>query len=96
MIARVEYDRLSIADLPKDKSTPVVFYCINERCSASPIAARRARELGWSNVYLMPRVSKIGSLRVCRSKEAHSHAGAAYGIAVRPEIAENCTISETL
>lgn len=51
---RVEYNDVSISDLPKDKTVPVVFYCMNERCGASPIAARRARELGWSNVYLMP------------------------------------------
>lgn len=51
---RVDYDKVSISDLPKDKAAPVVFYCMNERCGASPVAARRARELGWSNVYLMP------------------------------------------
>jgi rhodanese-related sulfurtransferase len=51
---RVEYDQLKATDLPADKAAPIVFYCMNERCGASPIAAKRARELGWSNVYLMP------------------------------------------
>lgn len=51
---RVDYDQVKAFDLPADKSSPIVFYCMNERCGASPIAARRARELGWTNVYLMP------------------------------------------
>lgn len=51
---RVEYDGVTPAVLPEDKTAPVVIYCMNERCGASPIAAKRARELGWTNVYLMP------------------------------------------
>lgn len=51
---RVEYDQVKPSDLPADKSSSIVFYCMNERCTASPIAARRARELGWTDVYVMP------------------------------------------
>jgi rhodanese-related sulfurtransferase len=51
----VAYDAVSARDLPSDKSTPIVFYCMNEMCSASPMAARRARSLGWNNIYLMPK-----------------------------------------
>ena len=50
----VEYDQVTQTVLPEDKSAAVVFYCMNERCGASPVAARRASELGWRNVYLMP------------------------------------------
>ena len=50
----VEYDQVTASQLPKDRSAAVVFYCMNERCGASPVAAKRATELGWRNVYLMP------------------------------------------
>lgn len=50
----VEYDQVSGTDLPADKARAIVFYCMNERYGASPVAARRARELGWTQVYLMP------------------------------------------
>ena len=50
----VEYDQVTASQLPTDQSEPVVFYCMNERCGASPVAARRATELGWRNAYLMP------------------------------------------
>lgn len=41
-------------ELPRDKAAPLVFYCANERCSASHGAAARARELGFTNVAVMP------------------------------------------
>jgi rhodanese-related sulfurtransferase len=50
----VEYDQITASQLPKDQSALIVFYCMNERCGASPVAAKRATELGWRNVYLMP------------------------------------------
>jgi rhodanese-related sulfurtransferase len=50
----VEYDQVKAADLPKDKAAPIVFYCMNEQCGASPVAAKTAARLGWTNVYLMP------------------------------------------
>jgi len=42
-----EYD---LAVLPKDKATPVVFYCANEKCTASHTAAKRAAQSGYSDV----------------------------------------------
>ena len=42
-----EYD---LALLPKDKASPVVFYCANERCTASHTAAKRAIKAGHSDV----------------------------------------------
>lgn len=50
----IEYDQITASQLPADQLAAVVFYCMNERCGASPIAARRAIELGWRDVYLMP------------------------------------------
>jgi rhodanese-related sulfurtransferase len=41
------------ADLPTDKSANVVFYCSNPFCRKAPNAARRAKELGYSNVKVM-------------------------------------------
>jgi rhodanese-related sulfurtransferase len=45
-----EYD---VALLPKDKTTPVVFYCANEKCTASHTAARRAITAGHSDVAVL-------------------------------------------
>ena len=39
--------------LPKDKSTTLVFYCANPRCTASHTAAKRAVSLGYSDVRVM-------------------------------------------
>jgi rhodanese-related sulfurtransferase len=46
-----EYD---VALLPKTKDAPLVFYCANERCSASKKAAKRALEAGYTNVNVLP------------------------------------------
>ncbi len=46
-----EYD---LALLPKDKATPVVFYCANEKCTASHTAAQRAIKNGFSDVAVLP------------------------------------------
>lgn len=40
--------------LPKDKSTPMVFYCVNPLCTSSEMAARQVMKLGYTNVYQMP------------------------------------------
>lgn len=50
----VPYHGVTAEVLPKDRSALLVFYCANPQCSASPIAARKAIELGWTNVYVMP------------------------------------------
>ncbi len=34
-----------------DKGAPVVVYCMDEDCDASPKAARKMEELGYRNVY---------------------------------------------
>lgn len=45
-----EYD---LALLPKDKATPVVFYCANDKCTASHTAAKRAMTAGHSDVAVL-------------------------------------------
>jgi rhodanese-related sulfurtransferase len=42
-----------LALLPKDKATPTVFYCANERCMASHAAAKRALEAGYTDVSVL-------------------------------------------
>lgn len=39
--------------LPADKGSPLVFYCSNPFCRKAPNAARRAQEMGYSNVWVM-------------------------------------------
>jgi rhodanese-related sulfurtransferase len=42
-----------LAELPADRRVRLVFYCANERCSASQAAARRAVEHGYSDVAVL-------------------------------------------
>lgn len=41
----------TIQQAAPDKSQPVLVYCMNFDCDASPKAAQRMEELGYSNVY---------------------------------------------
>lgn len=41
------------ADLPADLAAPLVFYCSNPLCRKAPTAARRARQMGYSDVAVM-------------------------------------------
>ncbi|XHS76957.1 rhodanese-like domain-containing protein [Burkholderiaceae bacterium UC74_6] len=43
----------TVADLPAERSTPLVFYCSNPLCRKAPNAARRARQLGFLDVKVM-------------------------------------------
>lgn len=49
----VDYDALSAEQLPEDRGTQLVFYCANEQCSASHVAAESAMEMGYQNVAVM-------------------------------------------
>jgi rhodanese-related sulfurtransferase len=40
-------------DLPNDKAVHVVFYCSNPMCRKAPNAARRAKNMGYSNVRVL-------------------------------------------
>jgi len=43
----------SAADLPTDKESSLVFYCSNPMCRKAPNAARRAKQMGYTNVKVM-------------------------------------------
>ncbi len=47
------HDRFTADDLPMEKSRPLVFYCSNPMCRKAPIAARRARQLGFETIRVM-------------------------------------------
>lgn len=40
-------------DLPPDKQSTLVFYCSNPFCRKAPNAARRAKQMGYSDVKVM-------------------------------------------
>jgi rhodanese-related sulfurtransferase len=40
-------------DLPSDKNSSLVFYCSNPLCRKGPIAARRAKQMGYENVKVL-------------------------------------------
>jgi len=41
------------SDLPADRASTLEFYCSNFTCRKAPNAARRAKDMGYRNVYLM-------------------------------------------
>jgi rhodanese-related sulfurtransferase len=41
------------SDLPSDREAPLVFYCSNPLCRKAPNAARRAKQMGYTNVLVM-------------------------------------------
>jgi rhodanese-related sulfurtransferase len=43
----------SAGDLPADREAVMVFYCSNPLCRKAPNAARRAKAMGYRNVYVM-------------------------------------------
>ena len=44
----------AVTELPADKNAKLVFYCANDKCSASHAAAKRALENGYKNVAVLP------------------------------------------
>lgn len=50
----VPFNELTASLLPQDRTATLIFYCYNALCSASTTAARRAVELGYTHVYVMP------------------------------------------
>lgn len=48
------FENYSLSQLPKDKSTKLVFYCANTMCTASKAAAQRASGAGYTDVATLP------------------------------------------
>jgi len=49
-----DYETFLPRELPADRSRGLVFYCANERCSASEEAAARAITAGYTDVKVLP------------------------------------------
>ena len=47
------YNQYALTELPKDKSTTLVFYCYNSYCQASHLAAQRAIGAGYKDARVM-------------------------------------------
>ncbi len=43
----------SVSDLPSDKSATLIFYCSNMMCRKAPIAAKRAKNMGYTDARVM-------------------------------------------
>lgn len=63
------YDK---SDLPADRDSTLVFYCSNFMCRKAPNAARRAKDMGYRNVYVMSAESAAGSALPCPRNPARS------------------------
>ena len=49
----LDFERFAASDLPADRDRALVFYCSNPFCRKAPLAARRARKLGYSDVAVL-------------------------------------------
>ena len=45
--------KFAASELPKNASEALVFYCANDKCGAAKMAAERALEAGFSDVFVM-------------------------------------------
>lgn len=52
-ILLTSYNKYALTELPKDKSTTLVFYCYNSYCQASHAAAERAIGAGYKDARVM-------------------------------------------
>ncbi len=50
---RLDHEHFTAADLPADKQTELVFYCSNPMCRKAPLAARRAKQMGYEHALVM-------------------------------------------
>ncbi len=48
----VDYEQMKPGTLPPDKKTPLVFYCAGGGCPVGGMAARKAAEFGYTNVWV--------------------------------------------
>lgn len=49
----LDHLRFEASDLPSAKDARLVFYCSNPLCRKAPLAARRAKRMGYANVAVM-------------------------------------------
>jgi rhodanese-related sulfurtransferase len=48
------FNEYALSELPANKASKLVFYCANEKCDASHMAAQRAMESGYTDVAVLP------------------------------------------
>jgi rhodanese-related sulfurtransferase len=49
-----DYEAYALSELPADHASKLVFYCSNEHCGASHVAASKARAAGYRDVAVLP------------------------------------------
>jgi rhodanese-related sulfurtransferase len=49
-----DYEGYALSELPADRAKKLVFYCSNEHCGASHVAAEKARTAGYQDVAVLP------------------------------------------
>jgi rhodanese-related sulfurtransferase len=49
-----DYEGYALSELPADRAKKLVFYCSNEHCGASHVAAQKARTAGYPDVAVLP------------------------------------------
>jgi rhodanese-related sulfurtransferase len=49
----LDSQNFAAGDLPPDRNSALVFYCSNPMCRKAPIAAKRAKQMGYENVKVM-------------------------------------------
>jgi rhodanese-related sulfurtransferase len=50
----LDFNAVTASDLPRDKTTTLVFYCYQDLCNTSHTAALAAEDLGYVDVFIMP------------------------------------------
>ena len=72
--------------LPEDKSTTLVFYCVNPLCTSSEMAAREVMKLGIRMFVRCPRASSAGVVQTGRSSFRKMRASPQGGTVIHTDI----------
>jgi len=48
----IDYEKMTVEMLPKDKGRPMVFYCVGGMCPVGRMAAEKAAGWGYENVWV--------------------------------------------
>jgi rhodanese-related sulfurtransferase len=49
----LDHESFVESDLPAERDHALVFYCSNPLCRKAPLAARRARKMGYSEIHVL-------------------------------------------
>jgi len=84
-LSYTEFDKVAAERLPADKATPLVFYCGGYACPLSDKSARKAMELGYTNVKTYP--AGYPEWVATYGKDAVIVAGAGAAVKAQPAVA---------